>query len=595
MPRLPLRFLLLAACACGLAAPLLAQDGTPPAPATPPAAPAGSDPRQQYDVTYYRLDLRVFPAKKQIAGIGVTQATAKVEGLARVVLDLHRKLTVDGVHEVPLDCGDAPAIPLGEALAFARDGDLLAITLRAAPAAGAAFAVAVRYHGEPMVEGEPRTAFTGFHWRETPDGRPWINTSCQGIGAHTWWPCKASFFFPDDKPDHMDLNVSVPGDLVAACNGVLREAEPADHPEGRGRLFRWRHPYPCCTYAIALNVAPYVELRGEIPLPEIEKPLQLRYYVLPQDVAKAKKQFAEVPEMLRVFGEKFGPFPFPDAKYGLVQTNYWGMEHSTIVAYGSSFPAAVPKNKDRYASRNQWFDYILIHESAHEWWGNAVSCVDWGDFWIHEGFGTYAEVIWVEHRHGTAEMHKYARHLARMVDDRTPIWQARHATGKEAYTGNLYYKGACVLHQLRGVMGDEPFLRAIKRFNLEFRYKNATTTDFRKICEAECGQPLEWYFEQWVYGIGRPDIQCRVEEAEGGAAVVATCGSNSDVKFRWPIAIDVKRGAGAPETARVFIEPGENRFPVVDAKPGDVTVRGLDWLVLQESERPKRGGEGGRK
>ena len=559
--------------------------------------PPTDDLRTHYDVQYYRLDLQVLPRARQIAGIGVVQGTVLVEALPVVAIDLHRQLAVDAVHLVPLDCGKEKSIPLGDALTYRRDDGehaMLRVTLPAPVAKGGRFAVAVRYHGAPPVQGDPQRAFTGFHFRQTEDGAPWINTSCQGIGAHTWWPCKASFFYPDDKQDRMDLNIHVPGALVAACNGRLVGVDAAPHPEGSGRVFRWHHPYPCCTYSIALNVAPYVDLKSEIKLPGLERKLPVHFFVLPRDVEKAKIQFAVVPEMLRFFGEKFGPFAFPEAKYALVQTNYWGMEHSTIVAYGSSFPDALKKlgtGRDAWAARNRWFDYILIHESAHEWWGNAVSATDWGHFWIHEGFGTYAEVLWVEHVHGPQKMHEFVAEYARNVHDGVPIYQASHATGHEAYNasrGNIYYKGACVLHQLRGVMGDEPFFRALKRFNLEFRYKNASTEDWQKTCEAESEQALGWFFKSWVYGVGRAEPTVAVEADPDGAALVTRLHSTTpENSFRWPLRVTVKRG-GKPETATVWMEPGEHRQVVRDAKPGNVKVEGLEWLVLTPANKAGR-------
>ncbi|MHC5021512.1 MAG: M1 family aminopeptidase, partial [Planctomycetota bacterium] len=397
-------------------------------PAPAPYAPVkagGADPRTHYDVTYYRLDLQVQPERKALAGIGVVQGRSMVEALSHVVIDLHRLYQVEGVHAVALDCGGEKHVPLGKRLTFKREGDQVIAELPAPAAKGTPFAVAVRYRGAPAPTG-PR-AFTGVHFRETPDGKPWINTSVQGIGSASWWPSKDSFFFPDDKHDVMDLNITVPAGLMAACNGELTKVEQAKGGQVR---YRWHHPYGCATYSIALNVAPYVEIKDEVVLPGIAEPVPVRYYILSQDVSKAKVQFRQVPDILRVFGEKFGPFPFPKAKFSLVQTNYWGMEHSTIVAYGSSFPDALqPGERDRWASRNRWFDYILVHEIAHEWWGNSVTATDWGHFWVHEGFGTFCEVVWVEHVHGHDKMHKFVGELAMRVSDRGSVYRPNHKSG----------------------------------------------------------------------------------------------------------------------------------------------------------------------
>ena len=139
-----------------------------------------------------------------------------------------------------------------------------------------------------------------------------------------------------------------------------------------------------------------------VELPGCERPVLFRYYVLPESEEKARKQFAMVPELVRFFSEKFGPYPFPDDKFALAETPIWGMEHATVIAYGNSFPDAIRDTGavDPYELRNKLYDYVLVHEAAHEWWGNAISAASWGDFWLHEGFSTYAEALWVEHVHG---------------------------------------------------------------------------------------------------------------------------------------------------------------------------------------------------
>src|SRR5690606_22198386 len=160
------------------------------------------------------------------------------------------------------------------------------------------------------------------------------------------------------------------------------------------QTFRYVHPYPLETYSVTLNAAPYVKVEAHLPIEGGgEAGVPFVYYVLPENAEKAALQFQDVPGMIDAFTRAFGPWPVPESKIGLVETNFWGMEHSSAVAYGSSYPAWCEQagETDPYASRNRYFDYILVHEMAHEWWGNAVSATEWGHFWIHEGFGTYAE------------------------------------------------------------------------------------------------------------------------------------------------------------------------------------------------------------
>ena len=160
---------------------------------------------------------------------------------------------------------------------------------------------------------------------------------------------------------------------------------------------------------MTLNVGPYVVGESELEVPGLADPVPFLYYVLPENAEKAALQFQDVPELVRIDSEAFGPFPFPESEFGLVETSFWGMEHSTAVAYGSSYPAwcKAHDERDRCAGRNRWFDFILVHEVAHEWWGNSVSAEDWGHFWIHEGFGTYAEGVYVERKFGRVEADRY--------------------------------------------------------------------------------------------------------------------------------------------------------------------------------------------
>ncbi len=391
------------------------------APAPEARAAPKHDRRADYDVLAYWIDLRVEPEPERIRGAVVVEARIVAEQADVLELDLAPELTVRAAGRVRDELEAAlarterdPEASLAAApLEFEHEGARLACRLDPPEARGAVVRLRVEYEGAPR----EIDRFDGFHWDRTADGKPWISTSCQGLGSHSWWPGKDSFFHPEDKPERLFVHLTVPAELYAVSNGRLEgRAARADGWE----TFRWRHEYPLETYAVTLNVAPYVVLESQVELDGVEGAVPFIYYVLPQDVEKARLQFAELPGVIAAFSEAFGPWPFPRSKVALVQTSFWGMEHSTAVAYGSSFPAwiAAHGGEDPYAARNRWFDYILVHETAHEWWGNAVSAADWGDFWLHEGFATYAEGVYVEKRDGPEAARRYFAEMARSVPRR---------------------------------------------------------------------------------------------------------------------------------------------------------------------------------
>lgn len=523
--------------------------------------PAQDDLRTRYDVQAYRLDLEVDPAARRLSGTVAVAAKIVADNLEVLHLDLKPALTVDRVRvlEAALD-GDVPLA--GPEIPFRHEGEALLCTLPAPAARDAEVRVAVTYHGEPRSEGD----FDGFHWSQTADGRPWIGTSCQGPGAHSWWPCKASFFHPEDKPARLLANVTVPEGLYAVSNGRLVKRTK---PRAGVETFHWRHDYPLETYTVTLNVAPYVVVESELRLPGLEKPVPWIYYVLPEDQEKAALQFQDVPKLLEIYSEAFGPWPFPESKFALVQTSFWGMEHSTAVAYGSSFPAWCKKNgvRDRYAGPNRFFDYILVHEVAHEWWGNAVSAAEWGHFWIHEGFGTYAEGVYLERTQGRETADRWFASQSRQFGSGGSLFRGEGKNSGQAYTGLIYGKGAAVLNTLRHYVADDAaWWKSLRDFNLAFRYGNARTEDFQAILEKNTGREWKRFFQEWFYGKGAPSLAGTVS-AQGSAIAVDVDNPAAEGRsFHIPLDLRWKE-AGAPKSLRLWLEPGRTTQEIPCAAP----------------------------
>lgn len=535
-------------------------------PATAAATP--DDLRNHYDVVSYDLELAVRPETKTLEGVATVTARALVDELEAVRLDLY------DLHEV-LEVRRGEAV-----LDVDRADDGFTARLQRKVKAGEEFRLRIHYRGKP--EGG---RFDGFHWEESADGEPWINTACQGLGAHYWYPCKASFFHPEDKPARVSMAITCPAELYGVSNGRLEgidEGAPSWFDTGGAafKTYRWRHDYPLETYAVTLNVGPYVVVESQLEMPGLAQPVDFAYYVLPESAEKAAVQFAQVPELVRIFSEAFGPFPFPDSKFALVETNFWGMEHSTAVAYGSSFPAwcAETGAKDPWSGRNRWFDYILVHEVAHEWWGNAVSAEHWGHFWIHEGLGTYAEGVYVEGVQDRAAADRFFQEKGRRISAKKGrLYRGDAPDSGAAYSGLIYSKGACVMHTLRHyVDDDEAWWGTLRDFNLRHRYGNASTEDFRAVLEARTGRDWERFFREWVYGEGTPRLRGEVRVGETGFVIEL---DNGNGEFLVPLDLAWTED-GREVRRRLWVEPGEFRDEIhVEGRPRDLRVLHLERLL----------------
>ncbi|MEO6594875.1 MAG: M1 family metallopeptidase [Planctomycetota bacterium] len=445
-----------------------------------------------YDVLHYDLGLAVDPASRTIEGTLTMRAKA-VASCAVFVLDLDAALAVRSVR---LDGGDVP---------FEREPGRIRVQPALPIAEGATFSVAVAYGGAPQVaKNPPRSG--GFTWAETAAKQPWIATTCQQEGADLWWPCKDH---PSDKPDTVDLHITVPKGLVVASNGTLQGQSNRAESEGGGVTWHWHVASPISNYNIALDIAPYVELKDTFTCID-GTVMPVEFFVLPESVARAKRCMAQFLDHIRVFEGILGPYPFRHEKYGLAETPHLGMGHHTMIAYGNGF-------------RDEQYDWLHNHELAHEWWGNLVTCRDWKDMWLHEGFATYMQALYRERRFGRE--HYDSEIQKQRTVNLTPIAPRDSKTTAEIYLGggggnDIYSKGSWVLHTLRWQMGDVPFFQALRRFcypseaaekasdGSQVRFVD--TDDFVRLCSEIVGQDLVWFFEVYVRQPTQPRLQVDV-------------------------------------------------------------------------------------
>ena len=537
--------------------------------------PDCDDPRTLYDVTGYRLDLRLDPSERRVVGAVAVEGRALVDGLGVVTLDLAPHMRVARASRLGSD-ELTPSEPLGagDRIAFRHEGASLSCDLPTPLAHGEPFTLLFRYSGNP----ECTNTASGFHWRETEDGEPWLGANHHAIGAHNVWPCKASFFHPEDKPDHVWVNLTVPEGLTAVSNGRLEGV--TDRRDGR-KTFHWECDYAIPTHAVGIHAGPF-EVEEQLVEVEGSGPLTFVTYALPEDTEKARLQFAEVPRIAAVYSRAFGPFPFPEAKLAVVQAPFPSAEHATLIAYGSTFPAWRAREglEDPLASYNRGYDAMLVHELAHEWWGNSVSTACWSDLWLHEGFATFAEGLYVEEVQGREAADAFFNRLRSRVCRDWTLASDKRSCQRSAFSTSAYYKGAWALHLLRHFMDDdEAFFGVLRELQARHRHGTIRSIALLDALEAVTGEEWTWFFDQWIKGAGCPRLEGSVQ-AEGARIVVQVLNKVTDDRhFQLPLDLAWTQG-GKPRERRLWLQPHHNHFELeLEAPAKDLAVVRLQRLL----------------
>ncbi|MCM2270026.1 MAG: M1 family metallopeptidase, partial [Thermoanaerobaculia bacterium] len=386
-----------------------------------------------YDVRRTELAVAIDPARRTVAGRAVVHVVAGAP-LAELVLDLDRRMQVSAVA-----VGGRPA-------GHRHRGGKLRVALAPPLAAGERRAVAVDYAGAPKVSAQPPW-IDGFVWERAADGSPWVAVSTQVDGADLWFPVKDH---PSDEPEEgMAIELTVPAGLVGLANG----APTGERDNGDGTVTSsWRVAYPINPYLVTVNVGPYVAVEERYRGADGALDVPMTFWALREHEREARAMWRAAPAVLADFARRFGEFPFLADKIAMVEAPLLGMEHQTLIAYGDDFLVDA-----------SGIDETLVHELAHEWWGNAVSVGDWDDFWIQEGFATYAEALWVETLRGAAAARDYLEAKRGDVVNRWPLVAGRPRTAGEAYDDDIYVKAAWVLHSLRWQIGDDAMHALLRR------------------------------------------------------------------------------------------------------------------------------------
>ena len=435
------------------------------------------DPRQaQVDVSHYDLDLTIDPDQAALTGQVIVTCTVVDGPLTEFVLDLLDTLQLDGAQLLE---------PYVATPSVSHADDLIVATLPSAVATGQQLRLAVDFSGQPQPE-----AILGFVRQETEAGDPVVVTVSEPWSARSWWPCKDD---PQDKAT-VTTSLSVPAGLTAVGNGnpVSRTDAAPTGAGDRGRAtFVWNESYPISTYLVSLAVSNYTELQTSYS--GSAGTIDLHHYVYPYLAVEAAAQFAVLPDMLDLCGDLLGAYPFAGEKYGSAMCNWdAAMEHPTCVTWGDYLTAYYP---DAHQP-------ILIHELAHQWFGNLITPEDWTHIWLNEGFATYFEALWAEDQDGAYGLRNFmSRHQWGLGYLQDPILRRADVDNPLYYfQTTVYHKAAWVLHMLRRLVGDDDFFTILQTYvnDPALRWGTAHTDDFIAVCESVYGQDLSWFFAQWL-------------------------------------------------------------------------------------------------
>lgn len=470
-----------------------------------------------YDVKHYDLSISFDILNRTFTG-NVKVRAQILKPLTEFVLSASdQTLTIDSV------------LFDGLPLSYEHTNDHLVAILPLAAEVQTMIEVVVFYHGISQFHGQYESGGVSFNMVK---GLGRIATSSEPTFARTWWPCKD---VPDDKAT-ATLNVTVPTGLTAVSNGILTGSQRY----GNTTTFTWETRYPTPTYLIAISAAKYRQISDPYTGINGQK-MKISYWVFPEDVDKAKNDFANTRQMMNFLAKTFCEYPFVDEKFGYVEVmGNITMENQTICSI-----------EQRLITGNQQFELTYFHELAHHWWGDLISPLNWQHTWLNEGFSTYAEALYLESTRGPEWYHRYMDNLmsVRQGQYAGSVFGRTDTVFWDSFAPRVYHKGAIILYMLRGLVGDTAFFTIMRNHvnNPELRYGNARTEDFIRECETVYGHDLGWFFKQWVFAytdsIDRPEIEYSWSDAPGSPTYTLTLNleqkTASRLLYKLPIAVQL--------------------------------------------------------
>ena len=473
--------------------------------------------RSWWDLNYYHLDIDVNPDDKFISGSNTIRYK---------VLKPHQVLQVD--LQAPLQIEKVTQDD--KELEIVHNGNAHFIQLEKQQKIGEFNEIIVTYSGHPK-EAVRAPWDGGFSWKKDENGKDFVATSCQGLGASVWWPNKDHMY---DEVDSMLISVKTPKGLMNVSNGRLRKVDEDTN------TYHWFVSNPINNYGVNVNIGYYIhfgeKFQGEKGV------LDMDYYVLKGNEAKAKEHFKDAPKMMEAFEHWFGPYPFYEDSFKLVEVPYLGMEHQSSVTYGNKYMKGY-LGKD--LSGSGWglkFDFIIIHEAGHEWFANNITYKDAADMWVHEGFTCYSESLFLDYHYGTEAANAYVQGIRKNIKNDRPIIGLYDVN----YEGSadMYYKGSNILHTLRQVINDDEKWRKILRgLNREFYHKTVSTDQIEHYISKQMNRDLRPFFYQYLRTTKIPVFEYSLK----GKKLLYRY-SNATKKFTLPLRIFI-------EDQPVWLEP----------------------------------------
>lgn len=496
--------------------------------------------QEKIDVTYYRIDLNIDIDAEEIDGSVLVNGWIGMDQPDSIELDFADEMIVDSVKFY------------GELCPFVHESDYLKVP---APETtipeGYSFSVEVFYHGTP-----PYTGFGAFNF-DTHANIDHIWTLSEPYGARDWWPCKDD---PSDKADSVDIIITVPEEQIVASNGILVSETNVGNER---KQYHWQETYPICTYLISVTTYPYTVWQDEYIAMNGDT-LPLNYYVYPDHYESVYDNYLLTNDMMEVFAQRFGEYPFMGEKYGHAEFGRGGgMEHQTLTSLGGS---------------SQW---LIAHELGHQWWGDLVTCASFHHIWLNEGFARFSEAIWEEAYNGIQaykdywQSHEYYGPGTIFVENPNSVGNI--------FDGNLSYnKAGWIVHMLRGVMGDSLFFESLQSYvyHDSLAYGAVTTEDFQTVCENVSGLNLGDFFQQWIYGEYYPQYAVSWEMLDTDELIVNIEQTQNWQTFRMPIQFNVT----TPTETLSFTVENESTYEtynlgLIGADVIDVKLDPDNWIL----------------
>jgi len=512
--------------------------------------PRAATTQTNYDVTYYDIALDIDIQRRSINGKTEIHFESTVFDLTTIEVDLASNMAVDSVY---LD-----------AESYYRSGDVLHVKLNRPFIPGKRARVGISYRGTPEGGGFKGFSFGTQIVNGESNGIPIVSTLSEPYGARTWWPCKD---VPTDKADSLRVSITTDENLTAVANGMLTSVEPI--AEGT-KTWVWEHKYPITTYLVSIVVTEFSYWNDTFHFMDGDS-MPLEYWVYPAHNRQTIiDRWNLTNPMMQIFNEAYGKYPFYKEKYGMAQFDWGGaMEHQTCSSMGAESGSG---------------ENTMAHELAHQWWGDLVTCENFHHIWINEGFATYSEALYWGEKNGEWAYHN---HMASKAWDYTgSIYRNDTTSVNSIFNYIVYGKGAWVLHMLRHVVGDDEFFQILADFREEYKFSHASTEDFQSVAESVYGGSLEWFFDPWIYGTGRPDYLWSWYIQDPGATdnwnVIINLAQQQILtasSFQMPI--DFKFSNAEQDTTIVLFNStiNENFLVSLDFKPTDVELDPGNWIL----------------